>query len=210
MSIKLSEDHIKTFIRAANDPALKWPLHLAPQALQKASEDADKAYWNWVDASDKADDAEMNFPAVQAKWNKSAEDAVRQEKEFPPTEELDRAKIRVKVTHEDSLKAERTLNSAQKYLSKLLEDSEIRDPWRLAIEKEAKKLQEELAQEVQKIEPLLTKLSLHLGLSRYLGDSGEYNYPPRVVNPDPREGLEQLLKVKPWEPAKTGGNIARV
>ena len=210
MSIKLSESHINTFIRAANDPSLQWPLHLAPEALQKASALADDAYWKWVDASDKADDAEHNLPVVQANWNKAAEDAVRDDEDLPSTQELDRAKIKVKVTQEDALKAEKILKSAQVQLAKLLEDESVTEPWRLAIEDEASKLQAKLAREIEKIDPLLTTVGLLLGLSRYLGDSGQYNYPPRVVMPDPREGLEQLIRTKPWEPAAPAGNIARV
>ena len=208
MSIKLSEDHIKTFIRAANDPSLKWPLHLANDALRKASAEADDAYWEWVDASDKADDAELDLPAVQLAWNKAAEDAVRDEKELPSTQELDRAKIRVKVTQEDSLKAEKILKGAQIQLAKLLEEESIREPWRLAIEEEASKLQDQLEMEIAKIDPLISNLGLLLGLSRYLGDSGEYNYPPRVVMPDPREGLQQMIEMKPWEPAVPAGTIS--
>lgn len=210
MSIKLSEDHVKTFIRAANDPALHWPLHLAPKALQEASALADDAYWKWVDASDKADDAEHNLPVVQANWNKAAEDAVRDDADLPSTQDLDRAKIKVKVTQEDAVKAEKTLRGAQLHLTKLLEDDSITAPWRLAIEQEAMNLQEKLAKEVEKIDPLLANLSLLLGLSRYLGDAGQYNYPPRVVIPDPRDGLQAMIEAKPWVPAAPAGNIARV
>ena len=210
MSIKLSEDHVKTFIRAANDPSLGWPLHLAPHILQSASAAADDAYWKWVDASDQADDAKFNLPIVQAQWNKSAEDAVRVDKDLPSTEDIERARIKVKVTEEDSVKAENALKTAQMHLTKLLEDGSIRDKWRVAIEEKAAKLQDELAEEIKKIDPLISELGLLLGLSRYLGDSGDYNYPPRVVTPDPRESLQSLIQVKPWKPKQPAGNISRV
>jgi hypothetical protein len=210
MAIKLSKDHIQTFIRAANDSSIGWPLHLAPEVLRNASALADEAYWKWVDAGDAADDAELNLPAVQAKWNKAAEDLVREDKDLPSTKELERAKIKVKVTIEDLSQAAMVLRTAETLLSKLLEDDSIRDAWRLAIEQEALSLQKELAKEVQKIDPSLTRLDVLLGLSRYLGDLGSFNYPPRVVNPDPREGLQALLKAKPWEPSGPAGNITQL
>lgn len=209
MNFKLTDDHIKTFIRAANDLKNGWPLALAPEVLQKASADADRSYWKWVDASDKAEDAEFDLPATQTAWNKAAEDAVRNEEDLPNRDDLVRAEIAIKVTKEDEVSADKLLRRSQTQLSRLLEDQSVRDLWRLAIEEEAVTMQKELKREIAKIEPLLTKLSLYLGLSRYLGDSGQYNYPPRVISPDPRDGLQQLITCPPWQPSKPAGTISR-
>ena len=210
MSIKLSQDHISTFIRAANDKSLGWPLHLAPEILQKASASADDAYWKWVDASDAVAEAEFNLPSIQAKWNKDAEDAVRGDKDFPSTKELDRAKIKVKVTAEDAAQAKSELRMAEVRLTHLLEDDSIRDPWRQAVEEEAVKLQEKLAMQVEKINPVLAELSLHLGLSKYLGELGMYEYLPRVIEHDPRDGLREMLQAKPWAPTSPVGTISKL
>jgi len=63
------------------------------------------------------------------------------------------------------LKTEKVLKGAPMQLFKLLEDESIREPWRLAIEQEVAKLQEKLAKEIEKIDPLLANVSLLLGLS---------------------------------------------
>ena len=62
-----------------------------------------------MDAADKAGDATFDLPQVQAFWNKTAEDAVRDDKDLPSTKDLDRAKIKIKVTAEDHMRAEKTL-----------------------------------------------------------------------------------------------------
>lgn len=72
------------------------------------------------------------------------------------------------------------------------------------------KLQGQLEKEVQKIEPVINKLGLYLGIVRYLGDSREYDYPPWVINPDPSEILNSMINAPAWKPAGKPGNIARV
>ena len=210
MANKLSENHIATFARAANDGTTNWPLHLAPESLQEATIQADKAYWSWVDATDAEEDAKMNLPIVQGIWNKSAEDAVRAGKKLPSKEDLETATIKVKVTAEDSLKATRFLREVQNQLARQLEDDSIRDQWRLAIEGETLKLQDELAKEAEKISPTIKKIGLYLGLSMYLGDSGEYDYPPRVINPDPIESLNSMISAPAWKRVSKIGNITKM
>ena len=163
-----------------------------------------------MDAADKAGDATFDLPQVQAFWNKTAEDAVRDDKDLPSTKDLDRAKIKVKVTAEDHMAAEKILRGAQVQLSKLLEDDSIRDGWRLAIEGEASKLQGQLAKEAQKIGPVIKQLGLYLGLVKYLGDSGEYDFPPRVINPDPSESLNSMINSPAWKPVGEPGNSTKV
>ena len=163
-----------------------------------------------VEVIDKADDAPRELPIADARWKKAAKDAVRDDEDLPSTEELNRTKIWVKTTREDSLKTEKVLKGAPMQLFKLLEDESIREPWRLAIEQEVAKLQEKLAKEIEKIDPLLANVSLLLGLSWYLGDSGEYDFPPRVINPDPSESLNSMINAPAWKPAGLPGNIANL
>ena len=163
-----------------------------------------------VEVIDKADDAPRELTIADAKWKKEAKDAVRDDTDLPSSEEFNRTKIWIKTTREDSLKAEKVLNDAARQPFKLLEDDSIRDGWRLAIEGEDSKLQGQLAKEAQKIDPVIKQLGLYLGLVKYLGDSGEYDFPPRVINPDPSESLNSMINAPAWKPAGLPGNIANL
>ncbi|GEM_PF-6040305 len=202
---KVSKEFLEVFVRASG----RFPVELAPKAIQDAIATADAANSAWVDAVDLASDAVFDEPNAQALWDAEAESRVRAGQSLPDREALDVARIKVKTTAEDAAAAKRALDTAHYQLGLVLSDAAALDSWRHSIEEKAKAMQSSLFATVAKLEPTVDELGWLLGLSSYLGDIGAYNYPPKVDGSNAVASLRTLAATPAWKPAPTPMNITR-
>jgi hypothetical protein len=186
------------------------PWQYAPSNIQNAAKEADKALLENFDAIDVKDDAEVDIPIVQRAWDVAGKEATKTGKPLPSRDPIDAANFKLQIAIDEELKAKRKLQTASSKLCGLVNNSDLRNQWRINVELRAKEIQEELSAIVATVAVQSREIGVLLGFTHYVGDWGDYLTPPGITEVDPVMALRKLVNAKGWAPAPRANAEARI
>lgn len=174
------------------------PMDFAPVELRDATTKASKALINEYNREGDVEDATDAVPMAEAKWDKEAEQAVRDGMPLPSKEEIEVATISKTIAEKEHRVATKAKDVAFNTVARLLEKESVRDQWRANIEKALLPVQQGLKDIAANLSREVYKTYVLLGTTRFLGEFGEHYFIPGIDIDDPSKSLQALAIQRPF------------